>query len=185
MGLFGPVGSEMASKMTDALFGSTADSKRYVRPMLQIGSIVRVNYGEDLNKLATVVDIIDSGRLLVEGPENLTGAEEGPHHQAHVPHRPGRRHHTECPSEAAEQGEEGCRHPGEVGQVCIRQDAQEARNSCFPQRFRSLQGHARAQVEVPEACRRCQEDAQVRQVSWTVPWCAAPYTHLASRIQQK
>merc|ERR1711998_280620 len=54
MGLFGPVGSEMASKMTDALFGSTADSKRYVRPMLQIGSIVRVNYGEDLNKLATV-----------------------------------------------------------------------------------------------------------------------------------
>merc|ERR1712139_219026 len=73
MGLFGPVGSEMASKMTDALFGSTADSKRYVRPMLQIGSIVRVNYGEDLNKLATVVDIIDSGRLLVEGPENLTG----------------------------------------------------------------------------------------------------------------
>merc|ERR1712224_40919 len=73
MGLFGPVGSEKASKMTDALFGSTADSKRYVRPMLQIGSIVRVNYGEDLNKLATVVDIIDSGRLLVEGPENLTG----------------------------------------------------------------------------------------------------------------
>merc|ERR1712205_147148 len=72
MGLFGR-GSEMASKMTDALFGSTADSKRYVRPMLQIGSIVRVNYGEDLNKLATVVDIIDSGRLLVEGPENLTG----------------------------------------------------------------------------------------------------------------
>merc|ERR1711924_160968 len=32
--------------------------------------------------------------------------------------------------EAAEQGVEGCRHPGEVGQVCIRQDAQEARNSC-------------------------------------------------------
>merc|ERR1712025_7908 len=77
MGLFGPVGSEMASKMTDALFGSTADSKRYVRPMLQIGSIVRVNYGEDLNKLATVVDIIDSGRLLVEGPENLTGVGVG------------------------------------------------------------------------------------------------------------
>merc|ERR1711924_570460 len=39
-------------------------------------------------------------------------AEEGPHHQAHDPHRPGRRHHTECPSEAAEQGVEGCRHPG-------------------------------------------------------------------------
>merc|ERR1711924_442700 len=108
-------------------------------------------------------------------------AEEGPHHQAHDPHRPGRRHHTECPSEAAEQGVEGWRHPGEVGQVCIRQDAQEARNSCCPQRFRSLQGHARAQVEVPEACRLCQEDAQVRQVSWTVPWCAAPYRHLASR----
>merc|ERR1712072_650267 len=73
MGVLVPVGSEMASKMTDAHFGSTADSKRYVRPMLQIGSIVRVNYGEDLNKLATVVDIIDSGRLLVEGPETLTG----------------------------------------------------------------------------------------------------------------
>merc|ERR1711934_732866 len=62
----------MADKMTTALFGK-ADETVYKRPMLQIGSIVRVNYGEDLNKLATVVDIIDSGRLLVEGPENLTG----------------------------------------------------------------------------------------------------------------
>merc|ERR1711934_467858 len=62
----------MADKMTTALFGK-ADETVYKRPLLKIGSIVRINYGADLNKLATIVDIIDTGRLLVEGPENLTG----------------------------------------------------------------------------------------------------------------
>merc|ERR1711998_806036 len=45
------------------------------RPLCKIGSIVRVAYGEQLHKLATVVNIVDAGRLLVEGPENLTGIE--------------------------------------------------------------------------------------------------------------
>merc|ERR1712146_112297 len=35
--------------------------------------IVRVTYGPQLHKLCTVVNIVDAGRLLVEGPENLTG----------------------------------------------------------------------------------------------------------------
>lgn len=58
--------------LTAALFGSPTDTK-YKRSLCQIGSIVRINYGEQLNKLCTVVNIVDSGRLLVEGPENLTG----------------------------------------------------------------------------------------------------------------
>merc|ERR1711998_516533 len=64
--------SEMADKMTTALFGS-AKTTKYQRPLVKIGSIVRMNYGPELNKLATVVNIIDGGRLLVDGPENLTG----------------------------------------------------------------------------------------------------------------
>merc|ERR1711966_89673 len=63
---------EMADKMTTALFGS-AKTTKYNRPLVKIGSIVRMNYGPDLNKLATVVNIVDGGRLLVDGPENLTG----------------------------------------------------------------------------------------------------------------
>merc|ERR1711967_94174 len=57
---------EMADKMTTALFGS-AKTTKYNRPLVKIGSIVRMNYGPDLNKLATVVNIVD------DGPENLTG----------------------------------------------------------------------------------------------------------------
>merc|ERR1712072_913278 len=182
MGVLVPVGSEMASKMTDALFGSTADSKRYVRPMLQIGSIVRVNYGEDLNKLATVVDIIDSGRLLVEGPENLTGV---PRKVLTIKRMSLTGLGVGITRNARQKQLNKAWKDAGIQEKWDKSAYAKARNSCFPQRFRSLQGHARAQVEVPEACRRCQEDAQVRQVSWTVPWCAAPYTHLASRIQQK
>merc|ERR1711918_294876 len=51
----------------------SAETTKYKRPLCKIGSIVRVTYGEQLHKLATVVNIVDAGRLLVEGPENLTG----------------------------------------------------------------------------------------------------------------
>merc|ERR1711896_8874 len=69
MGLFR---SGMADQMTTALFGK-AEETVYKRPLVTIGAIVRINYGELANKLCTIVDIVDSGRLLVEGPENLTG----------------------------------------------------------------------------------------------------------------
>jgi large subunit ribosomal protein L14e len=46
---------------------------RTERPKLRVGSIIRITHGPHVNKLATVVDLVDSGRLLVDGP--LTGVE--------------------------------------------------------------------------------------------------------------
>jgi len=43
--------------------------RRYV----EIGRIVLVNYGPDYGKLATIIDILDENRALVDGPIALTG----------------------------------------------------------------------------------------------------------------
>lgn len=43
--------------------------KRYV----EIGRIVLISYGPDAGKLATIIDIIDQNRVLLDGPEKLTG----------------------------------------------------------------------------------------------------------------
>ena len=43
--------------------------KRYV----EVGRVVLINYGPDEGKLATIVDIVDSNKCLVDGPANLTG----------------------------------------------------------------------------------------------------------------
>ena len=43
--------------------------KRYV----EVGRVVLVNYGPDAGKLATIVDVVDQNKCLIEGPENLTG----------------------------------------------------------------------------------------------------------------
>jgi large subunit ribosomal protein L14e len=43
--------------------------KRYV----EVGRVVLVNYGEDAGKLATIVDVVDQNKCLIEGPANLTG----------------------------------------------------------------------------------------------------------------
>ncbi|GFH54200.1 ribosomal L14e-domain-containing protein [Chaetoceros tenuissimus] len=45
--------------------------KRYV----EVGRVVLVNYGPDAGKLATIVDIVDQNKCLIEGPANLTGVE--------------------------------------------------------------------------------------------------------------
>jgi len=42
---------------------------RYV----EIGRVVLISYGPDAGKLATIVDVIDQNRVLVDGPEKLTG----------------------------------------------------------------------------------------------------------------
>lgn len=39
----------------------------------QIGRVVLVQYGPDAGKLATIIDIVDHNRALVDGPETLTG----------------------------------------------------------------------------------------------------------------
>eukprot|EP01105_Mastigella_eilhardi_P013646 TRINITY_DN3106_c0_g2_i1.p1 TRINITY_DN3106_c0_g2~~TRINITY_DN3106_c0_g2_i1.p1 ORF type:complete len:245 (-),score=86.89 TRINITY_DN3106_c0_g2_i1:98-832(-) len=43
--------------------------KKYV----QIGRVAVVNYGPDLGKLCTIIDIIDETRVLVDGPLTITG----------------------------------------------------------------------------------------------------------------
>ena len=45
--------------------------KRYV----EVGRVVLVNYGPDAGKLATIVDIVDQNKCLIDGPANLTGVE--------------------------------------------------------------------------------------------------------------
>mmetsp|Transcript_7042 Transcript_7042/g.17190 ORF Transcript_7042/g.17190 Transcript_7042/m.17190 type:complete len:132 (+) Transcript_7042:61-456(+) len=40
---------------------------------VEIGRVVLISYGPDAGKLATIVDIIDQNRVLLDGPEKLTG----------------------------------------------------------------------------------------------------------------
>uniref|UniRef100_A0A6U0GYB4 Large ribosomal subunit protein eL14 domain-containing protein n=1 Tax=Helicotheca tamesis TaxID=374047 RepID=A0A6U0GYB4_9STRA len=42
---------------------------RYV----EIGRVVLINYGPDAGKLATIIDIVDQNKCLVEGPADITG----------------------------------------------------------------------------------------------------------------
>ena len=42
---------------------------RYV----EVGRVVLINHGPDAGKLATVIDIVDQNKCLVEGPEEITG----------------------------------------------------------------------------------------------------------------
>ena len=42
---------------------------RYV----EVGRVVLINHGPDAGKLATVIDIVDQNKCLVEGPEEVTG----------------------------------------------------------------------------------------------------------------
>jgi hypothetical protein len=39
--------------------------KRYV----ELGRVCLINYGDEAGKLATIVDVIDNNRVLVDGPE--------------------------------------------------------------------------------------------------------------------
>ena len=40
---------------------------------VEIGRVVMINYGEDAGKLGTIVDVVDNGRALVDGPTAVTG----------------------------------------------------------------------------------------------------------------
>eukprot|EP00578_Thalassiosira_sp_NH16_P017600 CAMPEP_0181118640 /NCGR_PEP_ID=MMETSP1071-20121207/23185_1 /TAXON_ID=35127 /ORGANISM="Thalassiosira sp., Strain NH16" /LENGTH=99 /DNA_ID=CAMNT_0023203151 /DNA_START=62 /DNA_END=358 /DNA_ORIENTATION=+ len=42
---------------------------RYV----EVGRVVLINHGPDAGKLATVIDIVDQNKCLVDGPEEITG----------------------------------------------------------------------------------------------------------------
>ena len=51
------------------LAGAMTVFKRFV----EIGRVVLISYGPDAGKLATIVDVIDANRVLLDGPEKLTG----------------------------------------------------------------------------------------------------------------
>ena len=42
---------------------------RYV----EVGRIVLINYGPESGKLATIIDIVDQNKCLIDGPEDITG----------------------------------------------------------------------------------------------------------------
>ena len=42
---------------------------RYV----EVGRIVLINYGPETGKLATIIDIVDQNKCLIDGPEDITG----------------------------------------------------------------------------------------------------------------
>eukprot|EP00529_Nitzschia_sp_RCC80_P032952 CAMPEP_0113494224 /NCGR_PEP_ID=MMETSP0014_2-20120614/28996_1 /TAXON_ID=2857 /ORGANISM="Nitzschia sp." /LENGTH=134 /DNA_ID=CAMNT_0000388109 /DNA_START=385 /DNA_END=789 /DNA_ORIENTATION=- /assembly_acc=CAM_ASM_000159 len=43
--------------------------KRHV----EVGRVVLINYGPDEGKLATVIDIVDQNKCLIDGPQDVTG----------------------------------------------------------------------------------------------------------------
>jgi len=49
------------------------NEKGLFKRFAQIGRVVLVQYGPDAGKLATIIDIVDHNRALVDGPETLTG----------------------------------------------------------------------------------------------------------------
>ena len=40
---------------------------------VEVGRVALITYGPDTGKLCTIVNIIDHNRVLVDGPENVTG----------------------------------------------------------------------------------------------------------------
>ena len=43
--------------------------KRFV----EVGRVALINYGPDINKLCTIIDVVDQTRVLVDGPTRVTG----------------------------------------------------------------------------------------------------------------
>ena len=43
--------------------------KRYV----EVGRVVLINYGPETGKLATIIDIVDQNKCLIDGPAEITG----------------------------------------------------------------------------------------------------------------
>ena len=40
---------------------------------VEVGRVVLIQYGEEAGKLATITNVIDNNRVLVDGPKPLTG----------------------------------------------------------------------------------------------------------------
>ena len=48
--------------------------ERFVEP----GRLCRISYGSDVNKMCTIVDIVDEKRVVVDGPKGVTGVMRQP-----------------------------------------------------------------------------------------------------------
>lgn len=42
---------------------------------MEVGRVVLINFGPEEGKLATVIDIVDQNRCLIDGPESITGVQ--------------------------------------------------------------------------------------------------------------
>ena len=40
---------------------------------VEVGRVVYINYGPETGKLATIIDIVDNNKCLIEGPAEITG----------------------------------------------------------------------------------------------------------------
>jgi large subunit ribosomal protein L14e len=40
---------------------------------VEVGRVVLINFGSDKGKLATIIDVVDGNKCLIDGPEELTG----------------------------------------------------------------------------------------------------------------
>jgi large subunit ribosomal protein L14e len=40
---------------------------------VEVGRVVLINYGPDAGKLATIIEIVDQKRVMIDGPQSLTG----------------------------------------------------------------------------------------------------------------
>lgn len=40
---------------------------------MEVGRVVLINYGPDAGKLATIIDVVDAKRVLIDGPQSITG----------------------------------------------------------------------------------------------------------------
>merc|ERR1719270_1890129 len=51
----------------------TISLKMTFKRFVEVGRVVLINFGEHENKLATIVDIIDQNKCLIDGPADITG----------------------------------------------------------------------------------------------------------------
>eukprot|EP01036_Dinobryon_divergens_P053180 gene53180-71096_t len=40
---------------------------------VEIGRVGLINYGPDCGKLCTIIDVVDAKRVLIDGPQGVTG----------------------------------------------------------------------------------------------------------------
>jgi large subunit ribosomal protein L14e len=41
--------------------------------VFEVGRVALINYGPDCGKLCTIIDVVDAKRVLVDGPQSITG----------------------------------------------------------------------------------------------------------------